>query len=407
MQSLTKAQSKLVDVERVRSVVYQFVAWLDQFGETSQDQYDFWASSLGRRAKALYYRYKMWAAPAAAPFVFLDAFVPASRSLASPRRRFPIADAHYAMGFFALAKADQDTKWLQRGQAFLDALKVSRCDGFDHYSWGYPFDWETCMGTCKAGTPLITTIPYGFEAFEVGYETTGHSEYLQIMKSAGAFAFESLNETEVSPGVFACSYTPFDHRRVVNANAYRAFLLMAAGQRFARRDWQAAAKSNLAFVLCSQQADGSWLYAMDGKDQFVDNFHTCFVLKNLFKVWQITGEPEVLDAIRRGYEFYKSHLLDQNGQPVPYARAQRLTLYRRELYDYAEGINLALLLGDVDADAPTILNRLIQGLLEDWVLPDGHFVTRQLLLGRNTVPYHRWAQSQTFRALALYCATED
>ena len=28
---------------------------------------------------------------------------------------------------------------------------------------------------------------------------------------------------------------------------------------------------------------------------------------------------------------------------------------------------------------------------------------RRLAFGRNTVPYHRWAQSQTFRALALYC----
>jgi len=383
------------------------VAWLDRFGETSQDQYDFWASAQGRWAKALYYRHKTWAAPVVAPFVLLDAFAPASRSLASPRRRFPIADAHYAMGFFALAKADYDTAWIQRGQAFLAALETSRCDGFDGYSWGYPFDWETCVGTVKAGTPLITSIPYGYEAFEAGHEATGDSRYLQIMESVGSFAFASLSEREVSPGVFACSYTPFDHRRVVNANAYRAFLLMAAGLRFAREDWRVAAKRNLAFVLWSQQEDGSWLYAMDGKDQFVDNFHTCFVLKNLLKIWQMTNEPQVLGAIKRGYGFYKQHLLDQTGHPIPYAQAQRLTLYRRELYDYAEGINLALLLEDVDGDAPTILNRLVNGLLEDWVLPDGHFVTRHLLLGRNTVPYHRWAQSQTFRALALYCATVD
>ena len=194
MQSLTKTQSQIVKVERVRSVVYQFVAWLDRFGETSQDQYDFWASSLGRWAKALYYRHKMWAAPVVAPFVFLDALVPASRSLASPRRRFPIADAHYAMGFFALAKADQDIRWIQRGQEFLTALKTSHCDGFEHYSQGYPFDWETCFGTFKAGTPLITTTPYGYEAFEAGYEATGDPEYLQIMESVGTFAFENLTK---------------------------------------------------------------------------------------------------------------------------------------------------------------------------------------------------------------------
>jgi hypothetical protein len=308
------------------------------------------------------------------------------------------------MGFFALAKVDQDTQCVRRGQEFLKALKAERCKGFGHYCWGYPFDWETCVGTFRAGTPLITTTPYGYEAFEAGYEATGDPGYLQIMQSVGTFAFENLVETEVSPGVFACSYTPFDRRRVVNANAYRGFLLTVAGQRFGNRDWLIAAKRNLAFVLSSQQGDGSWLYAVDGLDQFVDNFHTCFVLKNLFKVWQVTGTPDVLDAIRRGYQFYKQHLLDKNGQPIPYSRAQRLVLYRRELYDYAEGINVALLLRDVDVDASAILDRLLQGLLQDWILPDGHFMTRQLLVGRNTVPYHRWAQSQTFRALASYCA---
>jgi hypothetical protein len=38
-------------------------------------------------------------------------------------------------------------------------------------------------------------------------------------------------------------------------------------------------------------------------------------------------------------------------------------------------------------------------LLDNWTLPDGHFVTRITWFGRNAIPYHRWAQSQTFHAL--------
>ena len=33
------------------------------------------------------------------------------------------------------------------------------------YGWGYPFDWVTRNGVIKAGTPLITTTPYAYEAF--------------------------------------------------------------------------------------------------------------------------------------------------------------------------------------------------------------------------------------------------
>jgi hypothetical protein len=53
-----------------------------------------------------------------------------------------------------------------------------------------------------------------------------------------------------------------------------------------------------------------------------------------------------------------------------------------------------------------VLERLTGDLLDRWQLPDGHFVTRELVVGRNTVPYHRWAQSQAFRALVRLVASD-
>ena len=163
----------------------------------------------------------------------------------------------------------------------------------------------------------------------------------------------------------------------------------------------------LAFVRESQQADGSWLYAMDGKDRFVDNFHTCFVLKNLVKANRLLADHTCDDAILRGYAFYKARLLGPGGLPVPFARVQRLTLQRRDLYDYAEGISLAVLLHDDDPDATAIAGRLVEDLLANWVMPDGHFVTKQTVFGPNTVPYHRWAQAQVFHALTGFALLTD
>ena len=58
-----------------------------------------------------------------------------------------------------------------------------------------------------------------------------------------------------------------------------------------------------------------------------------------------------------------------------------------------------LLRGEIAASAD-VLERLVEDLSDRWLLKDGHFVTRELAFGRNTVPYHRWAQSQIFHALA-------
>ena len=47
------------------------------------------------------------------------------------------------------------------------------------------------------------------------------------------------------------------------------------------------------FVIASQNEDGSWYYSMDGQRDFVDHFHTCFVMKALAKIEQLTGSPAV------------------------------------------------------------------------------------------------------------------
>ena len=83
---------------------------------------------------------------------------------------------------------------------------------------------------------------------------------------------------------------------------------------------------------------------MDGERDFVDHFHTCFVLKALAKIDHLTGSPRCRNAIERGVGYYVKNLIDSQGLPKPFSRAPRLTVYRQELYDYAECLNLAVLL---------------------------------------------------------------
>jgi hypothetical protein len=390
----------------VRDSVRAFVAWLDRFGETSQDPYDFWNTRIGGRAKARYHRGGFVGKLAATPFVALDTIVPRSRALIRPRSRSAIGDAHFAMGFFAFAEVENRAAHLARAAHFLDSLLGQRSPGYDDPTWGYAFDWTTRYDVWPAGLPMITTIPYGYEALEAGYAALGDPSYLDLMEGVARFANDQIPVTPTGPNAEAAAYTPVDRRQVVNANAYRGFLLMAAGRRLERTDWEGAGRRNVNYVLASQRRDGSWPYSTDGSDDFVDNFHTCFVLKNLSKVWLLTDDEEVREAVLRGYGFYLTHLLDDEGLPIPYAERPRLTFHRRDLYDYAEGINLAHLIRERIPEAGSVLESLVRDLVARWQLRDGHFVTRELAIGRNAVPYHRWAQSQAFRSLARLAAAE-
>jgi hypothetical protein len=402
---------------KVADVLKNFAAWLTGYGETSHDHQTFFAGPVGRAAKRLYYDNALLGTAAVAPMIFLEAFLPSARRFFHHPMRFPIADAHYAMAFAFLFQTTNDAAYLQRAFHFLEELKKSRCPGFEDYCWGYHFDWVTRNGVLKTETPLITSTPYCYEAFLQVYRlleadksgistSNAANDCREIMASIARHAFKDIKDFPTSEKASSCSYTPFDSGGVINAAAYRAFLLTSASQVFSNASYINVAERNLNFVLDSQNPDGSWYYAVDGVRDFVDHFHTCFVMKALAKVHALTGDAAMFDALRKGVSYYLDNLFDTDGLPKPFSRAPRLTVYKRELYDCAECINLCLLLRDRFPVLGETLERVVGHVLQSWVKPDGSFRSRKLHFGWDDVPMHRWGQAQMFRSLAFYVFTQ-
>lgn len=389
--------------DKTLKTVLRFIEWLTIYGEVSYDFQSFFASDRTRAAKALYYKKPLLGTIAVSPMVFCEAFIPSARRLFWKPQRFPIADAHYAMGFAMLAKHFQQEEYYRRAVHFLEVLTETRCPRYENYCWGYPFNWETVRGTIWQGTPLITTIPYVYEAFRQVYEVDGAEKWRETMRSIAQHAFHDYADLETSPNASTCSYTPTPQQSmsVVNANAYRAFLLTSAALDFSEDKYLAVAERNLNFVLESQNADGSWFYATDGTRDFVDHFHTCFVMKALAKIEALIGHPGCTRALQRGVDYYVKHLFDEEGLPKPFSRRPRLTVYRRELYDYAECINLSMLLKGRFPKLDENFTVVLGEVMAKWQRPDGSFRSRQLLLGWDDTPMHRWAASQLFRSLCL------
>jgi hypothetical protein len=387
-----------------RSVTHaleHFTRWLEHYGETSWDHQSFFAGPVGTRAKSLYYRHRIAGTLAVAPMILCEALLPSARRLFHHPTRFPIADAHYAMGFAFLYRATGEPPFFERALHFLEELKRSRCPGFTEYCWGYPFDWVTRSGVIRAQTPLITSTPYVYEAFHQLWALDPRDEWKDILESIARHAALNIRDSRTSETASSCSYTPSGGEGVVNAAAYRSFLLTSAAHALGRPEYWAIAERNLNFVLESQNADGSWFYAVDGVRDFVDHFHTCFVLKALAKIHGLTGHQGCLTALTAGIAYYLERLCDQDDLPRPFSRAPRLTVYRCELYDCAECINLCLLLRDRFPQVERVLDAVVAHIMRDWIKPDGSFRSRRLRLGWDNVPMHRWAQSQMFRSLAF------
>jgi hypothetical protein len=388
--------------DHVAKVLAKFSGWLDAYGETSWDYQSFFAGPVGGRAKTLYYRHKLIGTAAVAPMIFCEAFVPPARRLFHYPIRFPIADAHYAMGFAFLYEATGDFSQLENAVHFLTELKKSRCRQFKEYCWGYPFDWVWRGGTIKRQTPLITTTPYVYEAFLRVFDLHPCDQWKLILESIARHAAVDIKDFRTSETASSCSYTPSDEGGVINAAAYRAFLLTSASKVLSNEDYWKIAERNLNFVLENQNRDGSWYYAVDGVRDFVDHFHTCFVMKALAKIQSLTGDEACEEALLKGIKYYVENLFDEDGLPKPFSKAPRLTVYKRELYDCAECINLCLLLRNRFPQLEVTLKTVVAAILRNWVKPDGSFRSRKLYLGWDNVPMHRWGQSQMFRSLAFY-----
>jgi len=392
----------------VSKSIEKFIKWLNSNGYSSYDQYDFWSTRYGIKSKSLYYKNKLLGIPFVAPIFLAEIFYPESRKNFISKKRFPIADAHFILGFLNLYEFDLKKEYLQEAEKIAIELLKSSVPGFSGYCWGYPFDWMTTRGLWTSGVPLITTTAYCYEAFIKLYDITNNQKYFDIAYSIFLFTLNDLKDIAIEDGTFSASYSPIDNSQIVNANAYRSFVLVEGFKRFNNPEALKKARLNINFILKNQNQDGSWKYAVnDERDNFVDNFHTCFVLKNLYKSNLILQDSKITSAITKGFDFYKKNLFDTKGSPIPFAKLSRLNIVKRELYDYAEGISLCLLMKSSDADSEKMADHMVNELINCYQNKNGSFCTNINLFNiPNKMPYLRWPQAQLFFALSNYLKTK-
>ena len=385
--------------EKVEDSIFRFKTWLENYGELSYDQFDFWGSEIGVKGKSIFLKNKLLGAPIVIPLQILESFFPRTRSLFAKKKRFAIGDAHFVLGFMNLYKYYHDEKYLEIARNILDEILSSATKTDSGIGWGYPYVWVTERMVYPEGTPFITVTPYCFYASIGMYQITDAGEYLTAAKKAAQYAAYDLNETKISDFEIAASYSPIDFGRVINANAYRAAMLLKAYELFNIPEYKEKAEFNINFVINNQNADGSWFYSPESL--FIDNFHTCFVLKNLYKSYLICKDDKILHSVKKGYEYYRKCLSRSDNTPIHFARIRYPKFRKIEMYDYAEGISLGLLLKDDIEGSLEFAQLMAEDLIDKFQLDEGYFVTRITTLGtKNKIPYLRWPQAQLFYALS-------
>ncbi|MDQ3849452.1 MAG: hypothetical protein M3296_02390 [Actinomycetota bacterium] len=259
--------------------------------------------------------------------------------------------------------------------------------------WGYDFDVQTRWGYYRRGVPNAVVTAFVAHAL-LDVASDSGDEGAEAARAAVDYACCQLLRESAGERYFA--YFAGSRTPVHNAS----LLLVSLVARCAgpgSSEWHAA-QDAVGYSLARQRADGTWPYGEGRGLEWVDGFHTAYVLESLAG-WQAVAPAESLQrALERGLGVYVGRLVDPDGAP----RATLASRFPLDVHAAASGISMLTTLAPSSPGTIVTAERLLGWVLSTMVRRDGRFAFQRQRLVRNSVPYVRWSDGHMLRALARY-----
>ena len=304
-----------------------------------------------------------------------------------------------AMGLFLTAHAiryerDSDERDSERITFFADWLRQHANLDFGGAGWGYPFDWPNRTFNCPAGTPTVVNTAFiGFGLLKA-YQVTQRSELLELAQSAAEFIANGLNLHSDDSGECA-SYTPLDSAQIHNANLLGAALLLEVGSLQQDDELTNTARRRLNWSLTAQADNGSWPYGTAERQSWIDSFHTGYNLDALDRAVSVTQDPEVEEALQRGYGFYLDNFFQQDGTVKYYHD----NAYPLDTHAFAHALITLTRLQRLDSRSLPLRVLVLEQMVQRFRNRRGIFHYQQHKHYTNRIIYTRWIQAWSYLAL--------
>jgi hypothetical protein len=366
----------------------------------THDPYDFWMTAIGFRIKDFYNHHRVAGLPAAAAFALFDLYLNDRPRIGYPRREYPIVRALAAQALLLLYRRYPDPLLLSSCRQHLEWLRSHTCGGYGGPCWGLGFRYAVSKDLVyPPDMPLTTMTPYALEAFIDYASVTGDQGWNTTIRGVFEFLENDVVVLEETDDFLVTSYAALRDRRVINAVSYVMYsyaLLLPYIEPGARARIIRKIEKLFNYVVTNQLADGSWLYSPE-PSSFIDCFHSCIVLKNLLKTKRIVELGGCDEVVARGYGFLKREMyVPEVGLFKRFAKSNKPGLIRFDLYDNAEMLQLAHLMGD-DAFADALEDNIARLFVRDGTI-FSHVDRFGLRLGPDRL---RWAVLPYIYALAL------
>jgi len=222
--------------------------------------------------------------------------------------------------------------------------------GYKGACWGYDFDWEARYANIPSYQPTIVATGIITNALFNAHLALNIPEALDLCISSSDFILHDLNRTYNGDN-FCFSYSPFDKQIVFNASMKGARGLVQVYSITKDEFLKEQAKKAVGFVMKHQDQNGAWNYSKNKVGDWIDNYHTGYVIDCLDDYIRYSGDTTYKKNLEKSFIYYKEHFFEEGRIPKSYnnnvypvdctAAAQSLlTLVRFDQLDLAQNVAL-------------------------------------------------------------------
>lgn len=268
----------------------------------------------------------------------------------------------------------------------MDAVSTDETSGKD--AWGYPWDTQTRWSHYPAGSANVVATAFSANALNEAAGVLAEPAWLTRAERAAHWVASNLFLEQ--DGYFA--YHGHSDRLIHNANLLGAALVHELASDIpGSYDIVRIATER---TLDAQHPDGTWPYGEGAGLEWVDGFHTGYVLDSLCRLEGV--DARIPEAIERGAQIYAADFFDGEGG----ARLWRGRPYPVDSHSAGTGLTVLSRLAVRGAVPGKVVRRVARYTLDRMLHSDGHAIHRRGRFGATRVRYLRWCDAPMALGLA-------
>jgi len=389
-------------IKKIESSINILEAWINKNGYTGFDPYDIKSLPAVRKIISLGNQSFIMEVFREIMIEFFLMFPNISRTLFNVK---PQKNAK-AMGLLAKSYIDlyvlfDEKKYLEKANDCIDWLNDNYSTNHEGKGWGYPFDWQA-KELIPKNTPngIVTTAVA--DAYWSMYKLTKDEKHLGVCIDICKF-LKTLPYDEISKNEICFSYTLVFVNHVHNLNLFVAEFLIKVGKEVNNEHWINTGIKATNYTINNQKDDGSFDYngPPEKPQNFIDNYHTGFVLRQLYSIWHLTEKSEIFNSLKKGYKYYIDNFFENKTIP----KLMKNRKYRIDIHSSAESINC---LSELSKDFPEGIE--IAENVANWTIDNlqdekGYFyhgIFKSRIIGvpfKSKIAYIRWGQAWMLKGL--------